>query len=554
MIYRRRKARGILSHQIPNNNFPRSKIQEEQSSLDNPSAKPDNLDERQNTSVEVDQHIMEFIISGFHFKELEDKLDEVKAEIEWESGSNTATVWKKANSGFVKKWANSCQVVMVEFLNRFEKFFVPLGESVQAAISAALPRLAEMISPEKALLKHVHGKRKPGVVCLEEDRENVSQSVNEFLEIIKKEEIRKRFKKETVTGISQHRLQLLEKIGFVEKLKDKYSDVEVILDLEKREFYFEGPHEQFTDAKITYLDTMKAISEQTLGLPSCILVDIIASEPGKTYIRERLALEEIDVIVLPQDGNTLKIVAKNSIEYGRARGCICDLMCQINIPFPRGHEFIFTKERWKQLSKQLKSQQLINLNINLTRSSIVLHGVADIAYESKKKISEYVESQIIKEKKLEVSQGVARFLGQHLSDEVENIKRELKDDQMSVEINKAPGVILLKGTEGGLKECTRDITRLCRLVTENKIEFFFPGSSQLFFHDRGKRYMKLIEAEERVIIVMTKESKKGMKETLGRDAESFRKELEREKEKKMPFWGDHRQSVIHPKTMGSTYD
>lgn len=517
--------------------------------------KPAILPGRQTISVDVDHDIMEFTTNGTYFKELENKLCDLKAEVEWDFGSDIATIRKKANSGYVKKWASSCQAVMVEYLDRFEKFFVPLDEKVEATVSATLPRLAETVSSKKATWKQVETEQKLMVVCSKDDLENVTQSVKEFMETIKKEEIRKSYKKETIRGINQYRLQLLKQSRFAKKMEDKHAELDVKLDLEKQELSFEGPREQFTDAKIRYLHTMNEISEETLVLSPHNVVDILASEEGKSYIQEKLAREKIAAIFLTEDGNVIRIFAENSRELGRARDCIRNSMSKAQIPFPEGHTFAFIKEKWKQISERLKSHRLIDLSINYSTSSIALYGAADIVEESKVSITEYLASQTIQERKRVVSHGVARFLSQNLSSKVKNIELELKDDQASIEVNKTQNVIWFKATKSGLDKCERSVVELCQMVSVKRNELSSPGLSRLLSSETGQRYMKLIEIEKNLIIEVTREQRKGaIVDTSKIEVESIRKELEREREKKISLEENRRKSVINTKSVESTYD
>ena len=508
------------------------------------------------TPAEVDDDIMQFIMNGVHFQELEGELDELHAEIEWNSGSNMVTIMKKADSSYVKRWAIRCKTVFVEFLNRFNKSCISLEESIHNAISVELPRLAEMVSPEKALWKQIEQKQELAVVSLQEETTAVLQSVREFVERIKKEEIRRTYKKETVRNINHGHLLFLKHIGFVEKMKEKYTELEVMLDVEKSELYFEGPRDQFVHAKFKYFQTIGTISEKILDLPSYI-ANILSTSPGNKYVDELLSQKKISAIFVIEENSAIKIVADTPQECGRAVNCLCDSIREAKVQFPSGHDFIFERERWKQISENLKSQQLIRLSVNHMTNSIVLQGATCNVKKSEKELKEYIESQIIKEKLQVVSNGVARFFKSNLSKEINGIQAQLKNDQVAIEVNVkklTQSFISLRGTESGLDRCDVSISKLRRMVIEKKKDLSSPGLIQLLFSETGQPYLKVIEMKNNVVIEMKRELRKSVKETSQTEVKTLRDELVKEKMKRLSLADDRSKFAIETKTTESTYD
>ena len=350
----------------------------------------------QHTSVEVDDDIMEFVTNGVHFQELKGKLDELYAKSEWNLGSNRATIRRKADSSYVKNWVNVCTTVFVEFLDRFNKSSLSLEKSIQNVVSVALPRLAELVSPEKAFWKQIA--EKLVVVCLKEETATVLQSVREFVERIKKEEIFKTYKKETVR-------------------------------------------------KVDELDPMK--------------------------------------------------------------------------------------------------------------KSIDLQGVTNIDEKSGKELEEFIKSQTPKKRALKVSNGVARFVKDNLSREINGIKASLKNDQVDINVNIKtlyPSVILYTGTVSGLDRCEKSISDLCQKVIEKKKDLCLPGLSKLLLSETaGQPYLKIIEMKNDVVIEMTSERREGVKEISQKEVKSLRDELEKEKKKKSSLADDRSRFTAKTKTE-SSYD
>ena len=315
------------------------------------------------TSVQVDDQIMQFIsMNGVHFQELEGELDELYAEIEWSSGSNRVTIRKKADSRYIRRWVIRCKTVFAEFLNRFNKLSFSLEESIQNAISIALPRLVEIVSPEKALWKQTEEKPELMVVCLKEGTATVSQSIREFVEIITKEN-------------------------------------------------------------------------------NC-----------KTYTEETVRRKRVN------------------------------------------HE---------------------------------------------------------------VSCGVARFLKENLLKEINDIETRLKNDEVVIEVNVeklAVSSISFRGTESGVDKCEVCISKLRRMVIGEGKSLSSPGLNELLFSETTQPYLKAIEIKNSVVIEMTRESRKDVKETSQTEVKCLRDELENDKKKKLPLVLDRGRFTTETRIVESTYD
>ena len=510
--------------------------------------------ERPNVSTEVDVDIMQFIMSSRHYQELEERLSGLKAEIEWSPGSNTARIWKKANSGYVKKWSNSCQTAVSEFLDRFEKWSIPLDSLVAPAIKDALHRLTEKLPEGKALCQQNEAKKEIEVVCLESDKEVVSKSVKEFLKIIEKEEIRKTYKKETVRNISNEHVQLLDQIGFVEEMKSKHSELEIILDKEKRELYFEGPREQFTDSKIRYFHVMNAITEEIFTLPSIIVGNIVTNEPGRKHFEAKLAREKINAKFFKEKGNAIKIVATNSTACQKAKECLNEGIKQDRVSFQTHDAFIFESEKWMKLSKDLQEEQLLEICTEKSMNSVVLHGITEALVGAKKQIEDFIDKERIRSQSQSISIGLMRFLNDHFSEKLKGIEKRLKIGHVFLQIDQAKQAVVMTGTQEGLKNCRKCIQDLFASVVEESKEYSSPGLAELLLGEKGLRNIKLIEMENKVTIELRKRVNDGVIETRQDEIDRIERDEKHMMEERKRSREEARQKSVDDQATGCIYD
>ena len=191
------------------------------------------------------------------------------------------------------------------------------------------------------------------------------------------------------------------------------------------------------------------------------------------------------------------------------------------------------------------------------KKSIDLQGVTNIDEKSGKELEEFIKSQTPKKRALKVSNGVARFVKDNLSREINGIKASLKNDQVDINVNIKtlyPSVILCRGTDSGLDRCEKSISDLCQKVIEKKKDLCLPGLSKLLLSETaGQPYLKIIEMKNDVVIEMTSERREGVKEISQKEVKSLRDELEKEKKKKSSLADDRSRFTAKTKTE-SSYD
>lgn len=510
-------------------------------------------DTRENISTEVDADVMEFIHSH-HREDLEQKLSGFKAELEWSLESNTATIWKKANSGYVKKWANNCQTVCHEFLDRFEKFSVPVENVAAAVIKNALPRLIKDLPVGKALCKQNTSKLGVDVVCLESEKEMLSGTVSGFWETVKKEEIRKTYKKNT-EKVTRERLLLLEHIGFVEEMQTKHSELKIILDKEKCELYFEGPREEFSDSRIRYFHIMNTITDQeTYPLQSSTINgNFVRTEPVKMYFKEKLAREKINALFFVED-NVVKIVAANPTEFGKAKECLRKSMSHDSVSVQTQDAFIFKSEKCQNLFTNLQKEGLLKIRTETAKNSVELYGMIEAVASAKSEIESFIEIERIRGECRQISKGLVRFLSDHFSENLKGVEMKLKQSHVCVQIDKAKGAITMSGTQEGLRKCNEQLDRLFATIVKDSEEFSSPGLVKLLLGENGRRNVKLIEMEKKVVIEMSKRAKDGVISTRQDEVDCFEKEERCVMEEKKKYREETRQESLDSQTVESVYD
>ena len=464
--------------------------------------------DRTMTSVDVDEDVMQFIMGGAHAKKLHCKLDQLKAVIEWNPGNRKATVTKKVGSGYIRKWAKSCQDVVYKFLDQFEKFSVSLDKGVVTAVGESLSRLEQNLSKEKALCYCDEDKQNVVVVCVECDREDVSQSVKKFLEILRNEEIRKTYQKETIKDIRQEHMLFLLQIGFIKEIEGKYPQLKLTMDYEQQNLCFEGPPEQIMSSRNEYYRLMAAVTEQSLNVEH-----IITSEPGLNYVREKLSWMNITAMILKENENAVKIIAKSQSDCEKANQCLLESIVKEDVPLDVKNSFIFKTEKFKNITKKIIKSQLVNIFIENSKV-LVLNGITEAVSDARKEIKDFIEREQLAAQETDnypVSKEVARFLREHCSEKLKKLEETLSPSHVSIHVDQS--AVHVKGTQRGIEKCRELFLQLFDTIVVENIKFSSPGLSKLILGENWKSNLKLIEMERKVIIKTAKETKSGAAST-----------------------------------------
>ena len=152
---------------------------------------------------------------------------------------------------------------------------------------------------------------------------------------------------------------------------------------------------------------------------------------------------------------------------------------------------------------------------------------------------------------------MARFLKENLLKEINDIETRLKNDEVVIEVNVeklAVSSISFRGTESGVDKCEVCISKLRRMVIEEGKSLSSPGLNELLFSETTQPYLKAIEIKNSVVIEMTRESRKDVKETSQTEVKCLRDELENDKKKKLPLVLDRSRFTTETRIVESTYD
>lgn len=346
--------------------------------------------------------------------------------------------------------------------------------------------------------------------------------------------------KSTVIKIKKEWLDILREIDLAKQLMDKCPGVHAKLDVDNCELHLEGPLDQYDVSKQRYDQIISEICKETFELPSSIIANIIESNFGKKYYRERLAKEKLTAQFFVRNGCEINIVAVNRDHCKKAKDLFLESLKQEKISLSYEElSFVTGSVECNEIFKKFKDNQLVEICIDksVEPKVLVLYGLAEIVVEAKKEIEDCMKKEFVSER-VGIQADIADLLNRYFSYKVKEIEERLAESNVSIKIFQGTETALMEGTREGITKCKELFAEICATIVEKRKEFSWPGLANFLKGRNGQPRIRTIEMDHRALIKNQTDGEKVPKyqerrkftETLARDSEVSTKGTKQESE------------------------
>jgi len=232
----------------------------------------------QKLHIVLDPDVMEFVTTSEFQDQLNNSLAVKKCKITWKPNTKMAVIVYQGEDSS-DSWQSECIDELQNFVGKFAKQDVQVNKDSWRAVVAQLSTMRARLGVDPPLVKLIEDSFVARIVSLSTALKDYEERLRSNLEEIYREEIRKTYLKKKVPNVSKEHLILLEKIKFVEKLQEKNKELEIKINTEGEELYFEGPELQFTEATTKFLNQMSCMVDKHLAL-SDIILEVWARKKG----------------------------------------------------------------------------------------------------------------------------------------------------------------------------------------------------------------------------------------------------------------------------------
>ena len=471
------------------------------------SQKPDA--KAQQLHIAVDPDVMEYVTSTGFQAELSNSLAGKKSEITWKPNNKMAVVLYHGEDDN-DSWQSECIDQVQNYLSKFAKCDVQVNKDFWEAVVAKVPSIRTCLGVDPPLLKTIPDSNVVRIVSLGTNVKSNEEKVRSKLEEIYREQTRKTYVKEKIPNVPEGRLILLKKIKFAEKLQEKNKELEIKINTEGEEIYFEGPQPQFTEATMEFEKLMKNMVEKKVTLSVSIL-EILNSDKGLQTVKCELERNNVEAVLVIEKDAT--IVGSSAAHANNAARLVNMMTVEEKVQVDEKSKHLLKSSEWLRLCEEMDPKAVRVRRDNWNDTYVV--GFRDDVAEVIKKLNTFLENNCIREERFVCTSDIMRrYLLEQRQEDLRTIENQLKDFVVSIEKGNDNDDFIISGNREGLKGVRKKIDALINSTELKTLEVKQPGLRKYFDSGKGDRLVKLVEKGQDCAIKVQKSLGRG-----GRDEE-----------------------------------
>ena len=477
----------------------------------------------QQIQMAVDPDVMEYITTTAFMAQLSHSLAAKNTKIIWNSQEKVAVIvyWGQDDT---ESWKSECMNEVQNYLSKFSKCDVRVKKEFWEAVVAKVPVISACLGFDPPLIKTIGDSHIARIVSLHKDVKSNEEQVKSRLEEIYNEEIRKTYLTKKFSNISKECLVLLKKIKFVEKLQDKYKELEIKVDVVNEEIYFEGPQKQFHEATMKFRIKRAGMVRKKLYLSASVL-DILNSDEGLQTINSELENSNVEaVFVVGEDAMIAWIVGTSAEHARKAENLVDKLTLEEKVQVDEKSKHLLISNKWLRLREEINTQKTVRVHGNSWNDTYVA-GLREEVTKAIKKLNTFLENNCIREEHFVcTSDIVRRYLVEVRQEDLRSIEDQLKDFAVKIEKGKGDDDFDISGNKERLKCARRKIDALIDDTELKTFDVKQPGVRKYFDSGKGDRLVRLVEKEHDCVIQVQKNVQKDDDKSATEDAASSSKD------------------------------
>ena len=447
----------------------------------------------------VDPDVMEYVTSTRFQAELDDSLAGKRSEITWKPNNKIAVIVYRGEDDS-DSWQPECIEQVQNYLGKFAKCDVQVNKDFWEAVVAKVPSIRTCLGVDPPLVKTIPDSNVARIVSLKADVKSNEEKVKSKLEEIYREETRKTYLKNRISNVARKHLILLKKIKFAEKLQEKNKELEIKINTEGEEIYFEGPQPQFTEATMKFYKQMADMVEKKLTLSVSIL-EILNSDEGLQTVKCELERNNVEAVFVIEKDAT--IVGSSAAHANNAAGLVNKLTVEEKVQVDEKSKHLLKSSEWLRLCGEM-NQTAVRVRRDNWNDTYVA-GFRDDVTEVIKKLNTFLENNCIREESFVCTSDIMRrYLLELRQEDLRTIENQLKDFVVSIKKGKDNDDFVISGNREGLKRVGKKLDALMDSTELKTFEVKQPGLRKYFDSGKGYQLVKLVGKDQDCAIEVKK--------------------------------------------------
>ena len=446
----------------------------------------------QELHIAVDPDVMEY--------QLKMALATKTCEINWKLNNKTAVLLYRGQDKS-DLWQSECIEEVQTWLAKFTKQDVQVNKDFWEAVKAQLADIRTCFGVEPPLVKIIHDSFVVRIVSLSSDAEDLKKKLKAKLEDIYRKETRKMYLKKTEVVPVEH-LILLKKIRFVEKLQEKNKELEIKIDTEAEEIYFEGPQPQFLEATMKFHKQYSGMVEKKLSLSKNIL-EILSLDEGLEKVKCELEKNNVEAVFVID--SEARIIGTSAAHADKAASLVSKMTSEEKVRVDANSQHLLKTTEWRQLCEQLNTISTVRVYRNNWNDTYV-SGFRENVLEAIKMLTTYLDDNCIREEQMKCSSKLVRkYLSELRQDDLSSIEVQLKDYEVKIQTGRGDDEFVIGGNKEGIKRAKRKLQDLAGSTECEIFDVKQPGLKKRFASGNGETLVSTVAKDHACVIQVQKQ-------------------------------------------------
>jgi hypothetical protein len=450
-------------------------------------------------SIQGNKHVLKFIKACKTVcSEIETSLQKKFVRVEWpKSKSDTnvklmCSVTKEMENarGVLKNWKEDAEK---EMESKMEKFMVQKHSVIPDAWEKFVTQIKTLNidHPEKVI---VSLEKKENAVVTIGYEENTEALTRKILEIIKTEEMAVQSEKEKITkcvNLDFHKCQQLWKSHFGKKIKDDFPNVDVNIEINKREVNFNGKPDEVNEAVIKMHEYLMNTKSKSLSISKGRHELFIKKHIRDLFIAKMKSRNNKAVWNVTPD--KIEMTSSKTEKVEEALKLFEEFIPEKSIQV-KGLVKILTTEDWQDFIKQIRDTHGEEAVIVSSASAVCVtatEGVFQTVLEKVKHVLETCSKKCSVDRKVirlsEIQYSYMKYFGER---QMKQIKESAHEQELEMNKKHEDHSIEVVGNDEEVGKAEEKLRKFVDDLREDTYSTSRPGAKAFFSSVKGKENLK----------------------------------------------------------------
>ncbi|KAJ8313880.1 hypothetical protein KUTeg_008441 [Tegillarca granosa] len=327
-------------------------------------------------------------------------------------------------------------------------------------------------------------------------KDTVSDVSKQIRKIIREKELEHEKKEDDISetmNIESFKIELFEKLGHVEELKESFPNLKI--NVLQKQIDFEGPFSKINAAKLFVHQKLSNIKPAEVGRYSQSFMNFVQRDSVREYLAEKLMSQNIIAVLDFDSKKRLMVYSTTDSKAVDAAHLIKEALIETDSrQVPENSDCLLSSEELKSKIIELNQQfpGLLETSPDFQDCSIQIFCVQDNVGSVLEVINEYLTNNILLEQARKKPRGILRYLNDYRINDIRKLQEELKNHFVDIEIDET--AIYIRGTATGLATSKLMMERMIRKIFKKKQ--VFKNSAIISQIGTTQGYEKIVSVEE----------------------------------------------------------